>query len=173
MSLTNEAKALSRLGELRRGKTVFQDMVWPGLDLPFKLQVLTDSEQQECLADAHRRFERLNIPIGPMTIDDFESEIVVQVLHRACRDPETPWDATFAASADDLRENVNARQRQAVFDCYVDLQERHNPRAGAISAELHAEILEAVKKKDRSRLREFGSDSLASFLLTSAAPLSS
>jgi hypothetical protein len=170
---------MSRLGDLSKGRREYLQIAWPvnaqlgrPEPIPCKLQVLNDEEFQEAISAAHERFRQLKIPVDGMNADDFEGEVSVQVLARACRDQDNPEKTTFALDADDLRRNASPWERGEVSKLWATFQERHNPLHELLPEERES-IVDAIKKKDGARLRGFGVDSLVSFLLTSASPRSS
>lgn len=167
---------MSRLGDLTKGRREYLQIAWPANaqlgrpeSIPCKLQALTDEQFQEAIAAAHERFRFLKIPHDGMNADDFEGEVSVQVLARACRDNDKPETTTFALDADDLRRNASPWERGEVSKLWAKFQERHNPMH-ALLPEERASVLEALKKKDGMTLRGFGVDSLVTFLLTSDSP---
>jgi hypothetical protein len=167
-----EARAVSRLAQMRRGKRELKDARWPGLDAPLKLRVLTTAEVQECHAAAHVRFDQLKMPLGTLlTAQPYEDELAIQLLHRACRNAEDA-ELPFAIDADDLRENSTVDERDIVVQMYQDLADEVNPAPDTMDAAELAVIEDAVKKKDRSRLLAFGSCALASYLLSMVNPSS-
>ncbi|MFA9269829.1 MAG: hypothetical protein ACEQSX_03610 [Baekduiaceae bacterium] len=163
-----EARAVSRLEALRVGKRHYDDRVWPGLDAPMKIRVLTCSEIQECHAHAVVRFADLNLPIDALTtVGLFEDECLSQILFRACRDPEDP-EQPLARDAADLRDNTTIDQRAQVYAWYRDLQTMVDPDPNELTVEDTKAIIEAQKKRDENLLVGFGSRKLASFIASTA-----
>lgn len=170
---------MTRLGDLAKGRREYLQIAWPANaqlgrpeSIPCKLQALNDEEFQEAIAAAHERFRTLKIPADGMNADDFEGEVSVQVLARACRDNDNPEKTTFALDADDLRRNASPWERGEVSKLWATFQERRNPLHELLPEEKER-IVDAVKKKDATSLRGFGVDSLVSFMITSASPRSS
>ncbi len=172
-SRLTEARALSRLGKLRLGTRAMKRITWPGLGTDCILRVLSREEVQECKADAHERFRKLNMPVDVTTYSDFEEEVANQMLHRACRDVDHPDEQTFAVDADDLRAHTTVDEFAAVLALYRDFQAEHDPGPTEMTPELIREMADLVKKKDRSRLSAFGAPVLVNFLLSGDDPLSS
>ena len=167
------ARLQSKLASMRRKSTEYRAATWPGLDLPLKLRLLSNADVQLCHAAALARFEAIGIPTDKMlSVDLFEDEVMLQVLHRACRDPEKPDELTFADDADDLRENTTVDQRAEMFTLYRDFQADYDPRLDAMPAAVVEQIVEALKKKDQRLLRSFGARALSSFLLSGGNPQS-
>jgi hypothetical protein len=167
---------VSRLGDLSKGRREYLQAAWPAnaqlgrpASIPCKLQALSDEEFQEAIAAAHERFRQLKIPADGMNADDFEGEVSIQVLARACRDDDKPETTTFALDADDLRRSSSPWERGEVSKLWAAFQERRNP-IYALLPEERARIAEALKKKDGASLRGFGVDSLVSFMITSESP---
>jgi hypothetical protein len=135
------------------------------------LRVLSCSEVQECQAAAYVRFRELGIPVDVISLALFEDEVLVQILYRACRDPEDPDRLAFCADAADLRDHTTVDERAALFALYRDFCAEQDPDPGELTAELIQEIDEHIKKKDESRLRSYGSPVLVTYLLTTASRL--
>jgi len=168
-----QAAAVTRLALIRQGKTVFRDALWPGLELPLKMRVLSCSEVQVCHAAAVERFAKLKIPLNEsQNFLLFQDEVLTQVLCLACRDAEDT-SKMFAESADDLRDNTTVDERAAMYLRYRDFQAEVDPDPSEMDQELLGEILDLVKKKDEAGLRTLGSSTLASFILSMAARSSS
>ncbi len=166
-----EAEALTVMGGLRKG-TAARDTVWPGTDIAIRMEVISDSDVQSSVAAAFRRFLSIGLPLPKDDITiapDFENEVMLQVLWRACRDPR---DRTrpAAASADAMRDVTTVAQRVAAYRVYRDLENEVDPDAETLTEELRDAILDAIKKKDAARLRAYGSRTLSSFLLSGAVP---
>jgi hypothetical protein len=168
----------SRLDELSKGRREYLQTVWPANPqlgrpegIPVKLQVLNEEQFQDALSAAHERFREKKIPPDGMNADDFEGELQLQLLARACRDNDKPETVCFAMDAADLRRNTTPWERAEVARDWALFQERRNPMH-ALLPEERAQVLDAVKKKDATSLRGFGVDSLVSYLLTSDSPQS-
>lgn len=169
---------MSVLSELTKGRREYLQASWPANaqlgrpePIPLKLQALSDEEFQLAVAAAHERFRMLKIPHDGMSADDFEGEVSVQILARACRDNEKPDTVSFALDADDLRRNSSPWERGEIGEIWKKLQERRNPMH-ALLPEERERIVDAVKKKDAMSLRGFGVDTLVSFMLTTESPRS-
>ena len=154
------------LEKLRKGLENFRECTFPGLsDFPIVIVPLSLEELQQSHAKAEERFRLLGIELTVLTADDFSSELHVQVLARALRDPQKRDDYLFA-SADDLRQNITADEKILLVDEYVEVQAAANPVPDQITDELFEQIEEEVKKKDLHRLSSIGSRGLASYLLS-------
>jgi hypothetical protein len=168
--LVAEARMSTRLAKIAAGKRVTRLTRWPQLDFDVLLRVLSNADTQACHARAIARFADLKIPIDAIvTANLFQDEIVLQVIHEACRDPEHP-EQTYAVDADDLRENTTNRQREAMMEIYADFAAEVDPDAEQMSSELVGGIVDAIKKKDSVRLKSYGSRALATFMLSSVSP---
>lgn len=161
---------LSRLGQLRQGKRALKRVRWPGEDLDLDLQVLSCGETQEAYAGALARFRSLEMSAEALPLLElFQEEVVVQLMWRACRDPEDAARAWFP-SVDEMRSVTTVDERNAVWEAYCDHKEQIDPDARSLTAEDEAGILDAIKKKDASSLRGFGCSALANYMLFSASP---
>lgn len=173
-------EAASRLGKLRGGKRLFKDLRWPGEDdLPLKMRVLSCSELQECQSAAWHRFmtprDQGGLGLDPTLITNmqiFNDEVVTQVLYLACRDPENTA-ASLAGSVDEMRDETSIDERAAMFNAYLDWQAEIDPAPEQLTPELNREIVELLKKKDRTALSALGGRTLVSFLLSMDSPPSS
>lgn len=154
------------LEKLRKGLANFRECTFPGLsEFPLVIVPLTMEELQASHASAEERFRLLEIEITVLTTDDFASELHVQVLARALREPGDHTKRLFA-SADDLRGNVTADEKMLLVDEYIEVQSQANPSPDSIGDELFEQIETAIKKKDRRTLSSIGSRGLASYLLS-------
>jgi hypothetical protein len=168
-----EAKAISRLASLRRGKKQVKRAAWPGRDdVFFDLAVLSCSEVQECHAEAVKRFAALKVPIDTYFMSLFQDELMTQLLYRAMRDPDDEThERLFAEDVDDLRDNTEVDERAELFALYEDFRILVDPDFDKeLSSSERGAILEALGKKDASALRAIGSAALASFMLTTVSP---
>src|SRR5687768_2006172 len=93
------AEGVSLLGQLRAGKKATKVVTWPNSELKVLLRPLSNTEAQECIAHAIRRFGELGIPHESQFYRvEFEDECCVQILARACRMPDAP-EKPFARDA--------------------------------------------------------------------------
>lgn len=162
------SSAASKLAELWRGRAGFKDAVWPELGVPFKLMVLSNEDTQLCTAAAIERFKKIGLDVNMVTSDEFEAEVTLQILFRACRDPQDPWEKTIAIDADDMRRNTSPEQRDAVLGEYALWRKERDPRKEEMPRELWEEIEGLVKKKAPSLAKSFGSFLRAIYKPTSA-----
>ncbi len=172
----DEASKLARVTRGRRSvkacKMLGHDFVW---------RILSGSEQQECVSGAIERFRQLEIPPEMRTYNDLEQEISWQILWRTMRDPEVigtdvdPYPRSYADSVSEVREELSTDERDVFINSYMDYEEEINPAALGLDI-FHQQIGEILKKNDETNqplvdLMNFGSHSLASFLLTMVRPL--
>jgi hypothetical protein len=170
-------EAASRLGKLRGGKRLFKDLSWPGEDdLKFKLRVLSCSELQECQSAAWFRFmtprEQGGLGLDPTlttNIQLFNDEVITQILFHACRDAENTAEH-LAGSVDELRDETSIEERASMFGAYLEWQSEIDPAPEQLTPELAKEIVELLKKKDRTTLSALGSRTLLSYLLSLDSP---
>lgn len=108
----------SRLQQLRRERTRFRDATWPELDIPLKLMVITTADVQRSIAGAYTHFREIGIPVDMVSLEDFQGEVALQILFRACRDAGDPWEKTLALDAEDLRESTTVQQRAKMLEAY-------------------------------------------------------
>jgi hypothetical protein len=165
---------MTRLTDLTKGRREYLASQWPANPklgrpeaMPLKIQALTDEDFQECVAAAYERFRSLKLETNAYTADDLESEISIQILARACRDPEQPDKVSFAVDADDLRRNSSPWERTEVGEIWKQWQDERNPTG--LSQPERDRIAALVKKKEVTTLKACGVDSLASYLLTMAS----
>lgn len=162
-------EATSRWAKMRKGRKFTRDTVWPEEpDIPIALRVLTFSEVQESVADAARRFRELELPLPAQDItfaEDFQDEIMTQLLWRGCRDVND-HSKPACLSVKEMRDCTTIAQRSACYKEYRDLEDEIDPDPESMSAEVIDEIRDAIKKKQLDRLKSYGSTSLASFLLS-------
>lgn len=166
-------EAASRLGKLRGGKRLYKDLKWPGEDdLTLKLRVLSCSELQECQSAAWYRFmcprDQGGLGLDPTLITNmqlFNDEVITQVLYIACRDPENV-NLPLAGSVDEMRDESSIDERAAMFNAYLDWQAEIDPAPEQLSPELNREIVDLLKKKDRTALSALGGRTLVSYLLS-------
>lgn len=149
----------------------------------FVWRVLSGTEKQDCLGGAVQRFADLGIPTELRVYSDLEDELCWQVLWHAMRDPEIigtdshPYPRAYAASVSECRDVLTVDERDMLIIAYMDFQEEINP-AATEPAMFSAQIEEVLKKNDDSTqqltdLINFGSHSLATYLLTMASQQSS
>jgi hypothetical protein len=170
-----ENKGASLLARMLRN-TPAHIVEWPGIVLdgkPVRVRLRYVTETLDCYADATAEFAKRKIPIDSLaTADKYEEEIVVQVLARACCDPDEP-DRPLALDAQDLRLSTTPAQRAAMLDLYMAFARAVDLPSESLTPDAEAAIADAVKKKDVEALRRFGSFMLATYMLTSGAPPSS
>lgn len=154
------------IAALRRGTRAERECVWPGADgFDFVLVPLLCGQLQEAYADAQKRFDILGIEVTLLTHDNFIAEVNTQVLAIAIRDPDDESRATrlFKTGAE-LRNLITEEERTDLTTEFIELQEAANPDLDTLTPERLDEISEAVKKKDLSTLRSFGSNTLSFYL---------
>ncbi len=184
--LLSDAELEASWAELRKHRDEqVEQTTWPGTTKEICLQVLSKEGIQLAQSAAVKRFRELELPLPgeDLTfIEDFQEELCVQLLWRACRrawtdekSGERRWDLRYPAcpTAEELRSSTTVDQQLAMYAEYRDLEDRHNPDPDKMPAELLEQLVEAVKKKHETRLRSFGSSTLARFLLSGAVQLAS
>jgi len=153
------------LERVRKGTDARRSVKWPGTDeVVGQLVPLTCAEQDAAIAAAWAHFRELEVQVNLYSSDDFNSELFLQVLSRALRQED--GKTTVFRDAAELRENLTADERTCITDEYADLLAEVNPRLRDLTPELAASIEAAVKKKDVVTLSGFGSNLLATYLLT-------
>lgn len=167
-TIDRQSKGARMLASLRKGLDNYRDCSFPGVEMPLVIVPLFNDELQEAQADAEARFRKLKIEVTVLTAEDLNSELQLQILARAIRDPE---DATrtkvLFRDADELRANSTADERMLLVDDYLEVQAKANPAPEEISDEVFKQIEAAVKKKDQSLLNSIGSRMLSLYLLAS------
>ncbi len=157
----------SRVSRLARGTRYGRTVLWPGTDVEVHIRPLSCAQVQECYAGANERFrDQLdNLPSSGLFVDPFQDELSIQILARACRVPERP-EELFFPTPDDLRDNVTPQERDAMMGVYADVANGIDPELHELEPAVLEAILEAIKKKDETRLSSFGAPTLVTFLLT-------
>jgi hypothetical protein len=165
---------IERLG---RGKQLYRDFTWPGGKLPCRLRMLSNSELQLATAGAVKRWADLDCELSALLANDFADEVVTQRLWLGLEDPERPIDGDrfgrclrLFDTVDEFRDLTTAAERAAVFDAYVDLEEETDPSPTVLDEATRKRIEDAVKKKDETGLKGFGSSTLRLYLLTTGSP---
>lgn len=173
--LSRGRQLIDRLG---RGKLHYIDLTWPGGKLRFRLRALTASDRQNATADAIQRCKEIGMPIEPMFAEEYSEEVVVQRLWRALEDPLAPLAGApngecerLFENATLLRDTFTPGERAAMFDCLVDLEEEIDPLPETMDPADVEAIMDAIKKKDPTLLRGFGSITLRNFIVTTVGPL--
>lgn len=162
------------LERLRKGKSEFRTVRWPGSDdkePPFALIPLTCDELQEAYAAAYQRFEELKLPITIYTADDLHSETNMQILLRAMvllDDDGKPTAEQLFADGKELRKLLRTDVRESLAGEYLELQSEVDPDPADMSAELIEQIDELVKKKDAAALSSTSSTTLAAYIIGTA-----
>jgi len=163
------SKGARMLAELRKGRRHTRECGFPGMpEVRMVVVPLFVDELQVAHAAAEARFRDLGIEVTVLTADDFTSELHLQILSRALRDPDDPeLRCPMFRDADELRSNSTADERTLLVDEYVEVQSAANPAQESVPNEVFDEIQDAIKKKDQTRLSYIGSRMLSLYLLSS------
>ena len=148
---------------------------WPvGDGFEFVLVPLDCDELQLADNDALKRFQMLGQEITLLNHDDLISETNIQILARAIRDIEDETRATrLFKNGAQLRKLITPETRNALISDFLELEALANPDIDELDEDTVESIRDAVKKKDASELRSFGSNMLSCFLISSDVPSSS
>jgi hypothetical protein len=166
------ARLAERLGRTRRR---YRDIRWPGGELIVRLYVPPEEERQFAKRCAIDRLREIGLPVTALTADALDEESAMQLLAMCLQDPQRPLAGAAGAqgrcepleSADVLRGTIDADERTAFVVELADLIREVDPRLYELSPADRAAVDDALKKKDESRLRSFGSSALARYLITS------
>ncbi len=172
------AALLERMG---RGRAHFRDVQWPGgaVTAIVRVRVPTAALRQAGHAAAHERFAALGLdPAAAINGEEFFHEVVTQFLARVLEDPARPIIGDplgrcepWFEDVDQARETFTHEERAELWRIAADLVRESDPDFPAETpAEEVAAILEALKKKDRARLKGFAINSLVSCMLSMACP---
>lgn len=166
MSTVMKSRGAQMLESLETGLDCRRDCHWPGQP-KFEITMipLSCGEMQEANAGAEKRFKDIGTELTLFTSDDFSSELHVQALARAIRDPEDTSIRLFS-DADDLRPRLSPDERTLLIDEFVELQAESNPLPEEMPDALFEEIDLLVKKKAENQLRSIGSRTLTRYLLS-------
>jgi hypothetical protein len=183
--VADDTESTCLLERLQRPRKVADGALPDGT--PIKWRLLTASEKQVAKGKARARLVEVGIdPDNWMSADVLDQEIGYQTLAFAARDPlvkgngrhvfprPVAWTLNEetkekAPDAGKLRDILSVDECASMLDEYLDFEEAQNPALEKLTEEQAAEILEAVKKKDRVLLKDFGADRLALYLLTTAS----
>lgn len=162
----------SRLAALRDAQP-FRDAHVPGHpELAFKFGILTRAAVQDLRAEAEAQLKKKGIDTNSvLNADAMEEEIATQVLARVMRDAERPKVRSFAIDADDVRDNISPEVGAELFNQWNEFRVSQDPWPEELGSAELAAIEDAIKKKDRIRLRSIGSAALANFLLITGSQL--
>lgn len=171
-SLEQMSKGARMLSTLRKGRRHTRECGFPGMEeLRLVVVPLFVDELQQAHAEAEERFRELGIEVTLLTADDFTSELHLQILSRALRDPEDSELRTpMFRGASELRSNSTADERTLLVDEYVEVQAAANPAQDSMSDEVFEQIQDAIKKKDQTQLSSIGSRMLSLYLLSTGNP---
>lgn len=165
------------LERMRAGKDVFRLVRWPGIDdkePPFAIVPLNCDEMQSAYAAAHKRFDKIELPLNMYTADDYHAEINMQVLLRSMYvvdddDDPRPTKQLLFNDGDELRKLLGPHEREFLAGEFLELQEEVDPDPALMSEEVLAKIDDLVKKKDVAALSATSSVTLASYIIGTAA----
>lgn len=155
------------VNRLRKGTKQEVEILYPETDESIILVPLNCNELQTAYAKAYERFRELKIEVNAMNADDFWSEVNLQIISLAMRDPsDLTRRKTLFKNSTEARKAMLPEERTAITSAYIALTDRANPSVGDMEEDLFDEITEYVKKKDVTQLSAFGSNILADFIIT-------
>ncbi len=163
------------VASLNRGLDNERICKWPGEDgFEFVLVPLDCDQLQLAGNDALKRFAKLDQEITLLNHDNFITETNIQILARSIRDIDDETRATrLFKNGAQLRKLITPEVRNQLTTEWLELEAIANPDIDELDEDVVASIREAVKKKDLSELRSFGSNTLACFLTCTVSPSSS
>lgn len=167
---TDRATGAALIERMRGGKNEIRIVRWPGAtdpDAQVALVPLSIAENDLALSAAYKRFAALGMEMTPYTADDFNSELGLQLLAIAIRDPGEPARRMFP-DVNELRELVRSGERSALMTEYLSLQQEVDPDLSAIGEDQFGHMRDLVKKKDVANLGVFASSTLAAFIIATA-----
>ena len=168
------SKGAALIDKLRKGTQNEAEVFYPGTDERIVLVPLRCDELQVAYSEAYQRFRSLKMEVNAYNADDFWSEVNLQVIAKAMRDPADPTRRrTFFKDANEARECMLPDERSTLTSAYVALNDSANPDPDAMDAKVFEEISEYVKKKDVIRLSAFASSTLAAYLIGTDNPQAS
>lgn len=144
----------------------------PRTQLKARLRLLSRAEQLQVMADAHRAFDELGLPVGaPGLVAEWNGEVAVRHLAIAVREIDTDQPL---AGLEDWRQHCDDDQIAWLFQEYQSLGHRYDPlgQTTISQAELAA-LQHAAKKKEADLLMSYGSRKLALFAISMAEAPSS
>ena len=158
----------SLLHRLKAGKRNAKTVKFPGTDHDVMVRVLTSGEVQLAEFAAEKVFEQREVRLHEGTIEAYEKEKTLQMLHLALRDPKDP-EKTFAASADELRGLIEDAERSVLVAQYQELQDECSPLLEELSEERFQEVLDEVKKSQGGAASSISNTALLQRLVMSLA----
>jgi hypothetical protein len=144
--------------------------------IPFRWRLLNGTERQLVRSLAVARIHSIGIPLELLGASDLEDEASWQILAVAMRDPDeagadprNPYPRPLAANVDELRDLLDANERDILVTHYLDFEEECDPEPTDLGEQELGAIVALAKKKPAESLGpliNFGSRTLARCLLT-------
>jgi hypothetical protein len=159
---------VSRLAALKAGTNNRKTVKFPGTDQDVVMRVLSNAEVQEAEFGTEKHFRQQGIQYYEATVEAYEKEKTVRMLHSALRDPEDETK-TFAASVAELRAMTTQAEKDALVMELNDFMAECSPDMEALSEEEFGEIVEMVKKRPEETVSSLSSMSLLRRLAISLA----
>jgi hypothetical protein len=157
------------------GKREHVDVVVPRIGVKARMRLVSRSEVAQLTADARRFFAELGLPNDPVglaavgLLAEWHNEIACRHLAIAVRVSD---DGPPLATVGEWRDDCDDDQIAALWQEYQDRAEQLDPLRDGTQLD-SSEILKiaaALKKKDATGLRSFGSRKLASYMISTADP---
>lgn len=128
------------------------------------MRILSRKENQEADAEARAYMESLGVPLSVASSVEYQAEVGTRTIAVACRHFDSP--AEPLATADEWREFVDDGLLNFMWEKYEALLAAQDPVASELTDEEVADLEDALKKKDATRLKFYGAGKLSLFLLT-------
>lgn len=170
---SEEAEAISALAKARQPKKrPTKPGKMPNDGAEFVWRTLSHDDKQLAMAAAIKRFDEIGIPHEFRQYQDIESEVFLQMLHLAMRDPCNVELRSFAYSAAELRQYLTTDERDILSTQLLDFEEEHeDPSIDELTDAEFDAVLDTVKKNDRQRSISYGSNMLFLCLRTLVSQL--
>lgn len=136
---------MSLLEKIKAGTANRRIVTFPGTDRQIAIRVLSNQDVIDANIAADRVYKDAGIDIGFHNVNDYETEKTVQLLFRACIDPDT--GERVASGVSQFRQLTTPEERDRLSDEYHALREECNPGAKDMApAEFDALVLSLKKK---------------------------
>lgn len=185
--LANRAVARKELGDaaadpastaarLRAARQLVTRIVFPGTDLQIGLRLLSQRELEQAQGAAHVALKARGIDSGSPEkghLDQLGAEVWAQLLCRALFESDEPGAALLFRTVDELKAEILPVELERLTDEYTALEDARRDRIDDYTGEEITRIVEAVKKKGETLLRDIVSNLPRSYRRSLAGQLAS